>query len=238
MLEGVPIFAQNAKSSMNTKVEEVKRIVKDELSCSVHDMDHVFRVFNIAMKLARDEEVDMEVLQVALYLHDIARVKEDKDQSGRTDHALLGAEMSREILKNLKYSDKFINHVVECILSHRYKTGVKPSSIEAKILFDADKLDSVGAVGIARMFMWLGAHKAPIYKKVDIEEYAKDNLGGDLKGKIHEKHKHSAQIEFETKYKNITDSLYTKKARELGQERVEYFKKYLDRLEDEVLGRV
>ncbi|OYT32331.1 phosphohydrolase [Candidatus Woesearchaeota archaeon] len=223
---------------MELKFLKIKEAVEKELSCSAHSMDHVMRVFNLSLRLAENEDVDLDVLKAAALLHDIARVKEDNDSSGNTDHAVLGAEMAVPILKNLGFSDDKIKHVQECIVSHRYRTGHKPKTKEAQILFDADKLDTLGAIGVARAFVWVGRNNAKIYADYDLEEYVKNNLGGEINGRIQDKTKHSPQIEFETKLKFLQDKLHTRKAKEICKERLEFFKSFLNRLEKEVKGEL
>ncbi len=182
--------------------------------------------------------MDLEILEPAALLHDIARIKEDNDNSGKTDHAVLGSEMSKIILKKLNYPEYKIIHICECIRSHRYRTGHKPETIEAKILFDADKCDTLGAIGIARSFVWVGRNNAKIYNNVDLEEYIQSNLGGNRSGRIQDKTKHSPQIELQTKLQFLSEKLYTKQAKELCKERLVYYKKFLERLEMEVKGEL
>lgn len=224
---------------MDSKIfEKIKKIVEKELSCSAHDMDHVIRVYNLSLTLAHDENLDLDVLKVAALLHDIARVREDNDHTGNTDHAVLSAQMAEPILKKFGFSQEKIKHIQDSIISHRYRTGIKPKTKEAKILFDADKLDVIGAIGIARSFVWVGRNNAKIYAKTDIEQYIKNNLGGKINGRIRDKTKHSPQIEFETKLKFLIDKLYTKKAKKIGRERLKFHKKFLDRLEKEIQGQL
>lgn len=223
---------------MKEKIEEIKEIVKKELSCSAHQIDHIERVYNLCLSLSEGENVDFEVLETAALLHDIARVKEDSDSSGKTDHAVLGSNMAKIILKKLDFPKEKILHIQECIISHRYRNSNEPKTIEAKILFDADKLDTVGAIGIARSFVWVGRNGAKIYAKTDMKKYIKENLGGDISGKIQDKTKHSPQIEFETKTKFLEDKLYTKKAKEICKERIDFYKKFMDRLEREIKGEI
>ncbi len=224
--------------------EKIKKIVEEELSQgkdSSHDIDHVVRVYNLAMIIAKTESnVDKDVLGISALLHDIGGAKEANDPSGKTDHAIIGAEMAENILKRFAFSDEKIRYIQACILSHRHRTDNKPETIEAKILYDADKLETVGAIGLARAFSWIGKHNAKIYKKVDsIDEYAKENLSeGKTNGRIMDKSKHSIHINYETKEKFLLDNLYTKTAKKIGQERLEYFKMFLDRLDKEVLGEL
>jgi len=223
---------------MDLKFQKIKEAVEKELSCSAHDMDHIIRVQNLSLHLAENEEIDLEVLKASALLHDIARVKEDNDPTGKTNHAILSAEMSVPILKELDFSEDKIKHVQECILSHRYRTGNEPKTKEAQILFDADKLDTLGAIGIARVFVWIGKNNGRIYTNTDIEKYIQENLGGKINGRIQDKTKHSPQIEFETKSKFLINKLYTKKAKEIGRERMDYYKNVLDRLEKEIEGKL
>ena len=223
---------------MEEKFQKIKKIVEKELSCSAHDIEHIMRVYNLSLNLADGEKVDLDVLRASVLLHDIARAKEDDDSTGKTDHAVLSSAMARPILKDLGFSEEKIKHIQECILSHRYRTGNEPKTIEAKILFDADKLDSLGAIGVARSFIWVGRNNAHLYKKMNAEAYAKENMGGKINGRIQDKTKHSPQIEFETKVKFLSDKLYTKKAKKVGAERLEFYKNFLNRLEKEIKGEI
>lgn len=226
---------------MEDNFEKIKKIVENELKeCSGHNFDHVLRVYNMAIRLAEDKKIDLEVIKLSALLHDIGGKKETDDPTGKTDHAVEGAKMAKPILEKLGFTKDKIKHICDCIVSHRYKTDNEPKTLEAKILFDADKLDAMGAIGLARGFAWIGKNRGHIYKKAEnIEDYIKENLEGEkINGRIKDKTKHSAQIEFEIKHKFLVEKLYTKKAKEIGKERVEYSKKYLDRMEKEIEGKI
>ena len=224
--------------------QKIKEIVETELNRdhdSGHDIDHIMRVYNLAMTIAKSEsDVDLEVVQAGALLHDIGGAREANDTSGQIDHAVIGAEMAKPILENLGFSSDKIEHIQECILCHRYRTNNKPQTIEAKIVHDADKLDSSGAIGIARVFTWISRHHAKIFKKVDdINEYAKENLtDGKISGRIIDKSKHSIHINHETKDKFLLDNLYTETAKKIGRDRATYYKGFIDRLEKEVSGEI
>lgn len=227
---------------MEEKFQKLKNIVEKELDQekdSAHDIDHIMRVYNLAMTIAKSESnVDLDILQAAVLLHDVGGAKEANDPSGQTDHAVVGAEMAEPILKNLGFSDSKIKHIQACILSHRYRTDNKPETIEAKIVYDADKLETVGAIGVARAMAWIGKHKAKIIKIVNIDEYIKENQGGKLNGRIQDKSKHSIHINYEVKDKFLLEKLYTKTAKKIGEERLAYYKDFIDRLEKEANGEL
>lgn len=223
---------------MEEKFVKIKQAVEKELSCSAHNIDHIIRVYNNALNIAQNEDIDLDVLKAAALLHDIARIKEDNDSTGNTDHAVLGAEIAKSILKELEFSDDKIKHIQECIISHRSRTGIKPKTKEAQILFDADKLDAIGAIGIARSFVWVGRNNAKIYTDVNINDYINENLGGKINGRIQNKTKHSPQIEFQTKLKFIKNKLYTDKAKQIAEKRLNFLKNFLDILEKEIKGEL
>lgn len=224
---------------MITKIEKVKKFAEKHLANdndSAHNMKHVMRVYNLAVKLAENEKVDLGVIKIAVLLHDIGGAKERKDPSGKTDHAVESARLAKPFLGKLGLSKNKIEHILNCIVSHRYRSEQKPKTLEAKIVFDADKLETVGAIGIARAFVWVGKNNAHIYKKANIEEYAKENLCGKINGRIQDKTKHSPQINWETKDKHVVDYLYTQKAKQIAGERISFSKKFFSKLEKEIQG--
>lgn len=220
-------------------LEEIKKFAENHLSAdpdSAHNMDHVMRVYNLALKLAEGEKVDLEVIQAAVLLHDIGGPKEVQDPTGKTDHALESVKLAEPFFKKINVPEDKANHIIECIISHRYRTNHKPKTKEAMIVFDADKLETVGAIGIARVFTWVGKNDAYIYRKINLKEYIKENLGGKADGRIQDKTKHSPQLNWETKDKFIVEYLYTKKAKEIARKRIKFSQKFFDKLEKEIEG--
>ncbi len=162
--------------SIDIKYKKIIEIVQDELTCSAHNLDHVFRVYNLCLLLAKyEKDVDLEILIPSALLHDIARVKESRDNSGEIDHAVLGAEMAEDILRSLRYEEEKIEKIKHCIITHRFRTGNEPKTIEAKILFDSDKLDAIGATGIARTFMLAGQFGQRLLANEPLDNYLNDN---------------------------------------------------------------
>lgn len=227
---------------MEEKCQKIKKIVEKELTGTDpgHDLNHVIRVYDLCLRLAKGlKNIDLEVLKLAALLHDVAGIKEQKDKTGKVCHARLSAKMAQKILKKFNYPQNKIDKVVNCILAHRYRTGVKPKSKEAEILFDADKLDALGAIGVARAYIWIGVNKAKIYADTSLKQYLKENIvGKKLNGRIKDKTKHNPFVEFELKLKRIPQKLYTKKAKKIARERLSYMKLFFNRLKREIRGEL
>jgi uncharacterized protein len=120
---------------------------------AIHDFDHVLRVLALAERLAQEEGANLETVRVAALLHDLARGQGDRLV---TDHARAGAEFARELLAG-QPPDR-VEAVAHAIAAHRFRTGPDPQTLEAKVLHDADKLDAIGAIGVARAFAF-GGHE-------------------------------------------------------------------------------
>lgn len=175
---------------------------------SAHDRQHVYRVLYNAIEIAKSEEnVDMDVLLTAALLHDIGRADEQKDAS--LDHAIVGSERAHLVLMSMGYSEAFAEHVRQCIRTHRFRRNDLPATIEAKILFDADKLDVCGAIGIARTLMYSGAHERPIYT-TESDGAIRDGRADTVD---------SFFREYRFKLEGIYDRFLTKRGAELAKER-------------------
>ena len=219
---------------MQSNIEKIKERMELELSCSAHNIDHVMRVYNLCKLIAESENnVNMNVLEPAALLHDIARVIESNDKSGATDHAVLGSEIAREFLTELDYPKDLIKQIQHCISTHRYRSGNVPKTIEAQILFDADKLDAIGAIGIARTFMLAGQFGQRIVVDTT-DEYVESNIVDN--GRIKDVSRHSPLMEYEYKFKRIPDKLFTDRGKEIGESRLEYMDVFFSRLDKEMKG--
>lgn len=129
---------------------------------SAHDKEHVYRVLYNAMIIAENEnDIDYDVLVGACLLHDIGRQEQFADPS--VCHAEAGADKAYRFLVTRGFPEDYAQQVRSCILTHRFRKNRKPESMEAKILFDADKLDVVGAMGIARTLVYNGSLSEPLY---------------------------------------------------------------------------
>jgi len=219
-------------------INKIREIVKAELSCSAHDLSHINRVYENCIYIAEniDEKVDMTVLEIAALMHDIARVREDNDKDHKIDHALLGAEMAMNILKDFDLSEEQRKSICEAIKTHRYRGANVPQTIEAKILFDADKLDSVGAIGIARCYMFAGQFKQSLYNGAGADGYVDKNITGV--GRVKDYSKNSPDLEFEIKLKHVSERLFTALAKEIAEKRILCMSAYFDELKGEMLGEL
>lgn len=181
------------------------------LSDSAHDMQHVYRVLNNAIEIAKGEEnVNLDVLMTAALLHDVGRADEKNDPTA--DHAVTGGERAFKVLTEtpeLACDHDFAEHVRQCIRTHRFRRNDPPASIEAKILFDADKLDVCGAIGVARTLMYSGAHDRPIYTTYP------DGTIRDGKGDAED----SFFKEYRFKLEGMYDRFLTSRGAELARER-------------------
>lgn len=189
-----------------------------------HNWTHVERVLNMALKIGKKEKANLDIIKIASYLHDIGR-KDLKEKN--YDHAIKGAIIASKILKNHKIDQVYINNICHCIKTHRFRSIYKPKTIEAKCIYDADKLDVLGAIGIARSYIYLGETKnGTIYKK------SKKKKQADIK------RTNSLQEEYENKYKHLPKKMYTKTGKKIAMQRLQYMKSFLKRLEMEVFGKM
>ena len=141
-------------------LNEIKKYMYSFAKDSAHDVSHIYRVLNHALQLAKNYSVNMDVLVAACLLHDIGRPAQYADPS--KCHAKVGSEMAYQFLRGLGWPEEQCKHVKHCILVHRFTDHILPETIEAKILFDADKLDVIGALGIARTLQYEGKMNATL----------------------------------------------------------------------------
>ncbi|MFZ5798796.1 MAG: HD domain-containing protein, partial [Thermodesulfobacteriota bacterium] len=112
-----------------------------------HGPDHTERVYHLALALGRALGARLDILATAALLHDIGR-RFESESKGAICHARKSGELAETILADLGFSAPDIEAVTHCIRAHRFRGGEAPRTLEAEILFDADKLDSIGAIGI------------------------------------------------------------------------------------------
>ena len=140
----------------------MEKYMLSSMEDSAHDAQHIYRVLYNALQIAQNEEkVDYDILITACLLHDIGRKEQFADPT--LCHAAVGAEKAQNFLIEQGYGMDFAEAVAHCIRTHRFRKAMQPQTIEAKILFDADKLDVTGAIGIARTLMYKADMAEPLY---------------------------------------------------------------------------
>lgn len=209
------------------------------LSCmadSAHDKDHVYRVLYNALEIASGEgaeaEVDAaktpalnyDVLITACLLHDIGRKEQFEDPS--LCHAQVGGEKAYRFLTEHGFAEEFAAAVKTCIQSHRFRKNNPPTTLEAKILFDADKLDVVGAIGIARTLVYNGEVVEPLYN-LRADGTVSDGTGDQTP---------SFFQEYKFKLEGLYEKFYTAKGAALARARqpaaVAYYESILHEVKD------
>lgn len=202
-------------------IKKTEQYARETLSGegSGHDWWHVYRVWKMAVRLAKEEGADLFTVELAALLHDIADYKfHDGDDS-------VGPQRAREWLKGLQVDEVVINHVAQIIQDLSFK-GAKVDSnmktLEGKIVQDADRLDAIGAIGVARVFTYQGSKGKemhdPAIKPVvhgSFEEY-KNNKSTSIN-------------HFYEKILLLKELMNTESAKKLAQSRHEYMEGYLDR---------
>jgi uncharacterized protein len=196
------------------------------LSCmedSAHDAQHIYRVLYNALLIAKEEEgVDHDVLIAACLLHDIGRKEQFADPA--LCHAAVGSEKARVFLLQHGFAEDFADRVAHCILAHRFRKANPPQSIEAKILFDADKLDATGAIGIARTLQFKADTKSAIYT---LRPDGTVSNGEEEEGS-------SFFREYQFKLKKLYDRFYTAAGERMARERERIAQDYYESLYREV----
>jgi len=213
---------------MKTDMAEIKAFAKKCFSNSngSHDWEHTCRVYNLCIHIGQKERADLEVLKVAAYLHDIGRSRQDKSK-GTICHAEKGAEMAKFFLDKYEIPEDKKQNIIHCIRSHRFRGKLRPETLEAKVLFDADKLDAIGAIGIARAFQFAGEVGAKLHnpnvQPEHTEPYTEEDTG---------------YREFRLKLAKIKDRMLTEEGRCMAEERHAFMEKFFERFLQEHEGRM
>lgn len=196
-----------------------------EDAAPAHDWHHVQRVETLAETLVDrhpSEEIDGRVVTLAVALHDIGREKEDRGEID--DHSAWGAEEAGRILEAVGADAETIERVQHCVRAHRYSNAIEPDTLEAMIVSDADNLDALGAVGIARVFAHGGALGEPMY---DPAVPVADD--GTTAGQTQYNHLHK-------KILDLPERMYTDVGRAIADDRVAFVDTYLEQFDGELTG--
>jgi uncharacterized protein len=191
-----------------------------DASDPVHGFDHVLRVLALAEAIGRKEGANLEIVRAAVLLHDTSG-----DAAGplRGDHQEASAQFAREVLAHDGWPPEKIEQVLHCIRAHRFRTAsASPQTPEAKVVFDADKLDAIGAVGAARAVAFAALAHQPIYSAAS-ESFRKE-------GRLEPQEPHSAYHEYLFKLRKIPERLQTASGRQLAKERLRFLDQFFRRL--------
>jgi uncharacterized protein len=224
----------------------------------VHGFDHVLRVYHLAEKLAGAEGADLEIVQAAALLHDVpgelaghdvpgelaghdvpgelaghdvpeSVTQESGKETARAEHHNQAARFARRVLGAEGWTDERINRVVHCIEAHRFRDKrTQPDTIEAQVLFDADKLDAIGATGVGRAIAYAASHGQPVYAPPS-DEFLRS-------GRAQPGEPHSSYHEHLFKLRKIKERLYTQTGRRLAQGRHEFLEAFYEQLLAEYSG--
>jgi uncharacterized protein len=190
-----------------------------------HSWDHTRRVHRLCRHIGSIEGADIEVLEIAAFLHDVGRPSQDRSK-GAICHAERGGEMARDVLQHASLSPEKKANIIHCIRSHRFRGNHIPETIEAKVLFDSDKLDAIGAVGIGRAFLFAGEVGAKLHNPEALPEKTAPYTEED-----------TAYREYRLKLFHIKDRLLTGEGRRMARERHAFMESFFERFLEEYEGR-
>ena len=193
-----------------------------------HDFDHTLRVLQNARMISKLEGLsvsDAFIVELGALLHDIAR-PEEMESNGKLCHAKAGVEKSAKLLREAGCSDETLVHAVSlCVGRHRFRGSDKPISLPEMIVYDADKLDSIGAIGIGRAFHFAGRIGARLHNSeeeaVNSPAYGRED---------------SAYREYLVKLRHVPERMLTKSGRELAVRRAAFMKGFFAEVEAEIKG--
>jgi uncharacterized protein len=191
-----------------------------------HDWDHTLRVLRLCEHIGPAEHADMDVLRVAAVLHDIGRPHQDASR-GSLCHAVHGAVLAEPIVATLVFSPGQKDNILHCIRTHRFRGEHVPETLEAKVLFDADKLDAIGAIGIARAYLFAGEIGARLHSPdIPAEKsapYSIDDTGFR---------------EYRVKLRKIKDRMMTSEGKRMAGERHRFMTAFFNRFLKEYQGEM
>lgn len=189
-----------------------------------HGWDHTLRVHRLCRRIGAAEGADPVVTSAAAYLHDIGRIEQDR-AVGKTCHAEHGAAMARTMLAAVALSAARRQNIIHCIAAHRFRGAEVPRTLEAKVLFDADKLDAIGAVGVARAFQFAGELGARLHSpEIDVAAAPAYSIND------------TGYREYVVKLAAIRDRILTPAGRRLANERHRFMVDFFDRFLAEYKG--
>ncbi len=198
-----------------------------------HDFDHIVRVLALAETLQQREGGDLPTIWAAVVLHDIGQ---ERERLHGGDHALIGAEMAGTLLRETSFPQSSIPAVQQAIRDHRMTGNTTPETLEGRILYDADKIDCLGAIGIARLYCITGRYNQKIYSTLPPEITMP--VDPVQVRQLRQRPDYSPSIEFGLLFDNLPGRMTTPGGQELARERYNYMANFFARLHSEVSGEL
>jgi uncharacterized protein len=215
-------------------LERARAAMEQEGSADAsHDFDHIVRVIALAETLQAREGGDLPTIWAAVAFHDVGQ---ERERLHGGDHALIGAEMAGDLLTGTPFPQEAIPAVQEAIRDHRMTGKAMPHSLEGRILYDADKIDCLGAIGIGRLYCVTGRYNQKIYAELpaDIVEPVDPLTVRALRRRPD----YSPSLEFQLLFGNLPERMTTETGKELAEERYAYMESFFKRLRLEVGGQL
>ena len=188
---------------------------------TAHDLAHIHRVVANAKTLLKTESADRDIVITSAWLHDCVVLPKNHPQ--RKSASKLAADKAITFLKTTDFRQSKLDPVHHAIIAHSYSADISPETLEAKIVQDADRLDALGAIGIARCFLVGGQIDRPLYNPND--PFCKSRKPDDLKWTIDH---------FYTKLFKLPETMNTDTAKLEAIRRVKFMERYLETLGSEI----
>ena len=188
-----------------------------------HGWEHVYRVYHLSLSIAEQEHADSFIVGMAALLHDVGRTI----QEPKRPHAERSAIFAAELLTQYDLSDETQQAILHAILAHNYRRGITPATLEAKVLYDADRLDSLGASGLMRWAMTVKNKKWSEWKSYDPDDpFAIRRTPDD---------QHYWLDRFFTKLLSLPEVMTTDTGRAMAQRRLAFLRLFLQELQVELV---
>ena len=186
-----------------------------------HDLGHLLRVWSNIRLIQAEEGGDLEVLAAACLLHDCVAV--EKNSARRNQASRLSAERAAQLLAELNWPTARINAVSHAIEAHSFSARIPPATLEARIIQDADRLDAIGALGVARCFYTAGRMRSALYDVADPHGLRR----------LHDDSRY-AMDHFQTKLLRLASSFETETGQRLARARHERMERFLTEMANEI----
>lgn len=193
-----------------------------ESADAAHDASHVQRVAISAVKFAKIENANLAIVIPAIWLHDCVSVSKNSELRNQT--STLSAQKAEKLLLEWQYPQENIEAIKHAIAAHSYSANITPESLEAKIVQDADRMDSIGAIGVARMMMTGGKMDCTLYHEND--PFCQQREPQDRQWTVDH---------FYSKLLKLNNGFHTQAAKDEAQRRHDYMLNFLQQLESEII---